>query len=56
MGLGWIIRYLFDFARALPERCKFHRDVEGSSSDEEVEEAKKRKIDQDRLQEEGPNK
>ena len=56
MSLGWIIRHLFDFARALPERCEFHHAVEGSSSEEEMEDAKKRKVDQNQLQEEGSNK
>ena len=56
VSLGWIFRYLFDFARALPERCKLHHAVEESSSKEEMEDAKKRKIDQNQLQEEGSNK
>ena len=45
MSLGWIIRYLFDFARAFPGRCEFHRTA-GSSSSEEEEPPKKRKISQ----------
>ena len=55
MSLGWIIRYLFDFARALPEHCELHHAAEESSTeeDEAEEEAKKRKIDQDPLQEQG---
>ena len=44
---GWIIRYLFDFARAFLERCEFHHEVERSSSGEEEEEAEKRKIDRE---------
>ena len=47
MSLGWIIRYLFDFARAMPARCEFHHAAEASSSEEEEEQAKKRKIDQE---------
>ena len=49
MSSGWIIRYLFDFARALPERCEIHHAAEESSAEEDEagEEAKKREIDQD---------
>ena len=47
MSLGWIIRYLFDFARAMPGRCEFHHAAEARFSGEEVDQAKKRKIDQD---------
>ena len=49
MILGRIIRYLFDFARALPERCELQHAAEESSTEEGEagEEAKKRKIDQD---------
>ena len=49
MILGRIIRYLFDFARALPERCELHHAAEESSAEEGEagEEAKKRTIDQD---------
>ena len=47
MSLGRIIRYLFDFARALPDRCEFHHAAESSSSEEDEDQAKKRKIDQD---------
>ena len=43
LSLGWVIRYLFDFARALPNRCEFHR-MSVSSSAEEEEPSKKRKI------------
>ena len=52
MSLGWITRYLFDFARAMPERCEFHHAVEASSSGEEEEQAKKRKIDQEQSSDE----
>ena len=45
MSLGWIIRYLFDFARALPGRCEFRRTACLSSSEEE-EQFKKREISQ----------
>ena len=44
MSLGWIIRYFFDFYRALPEQCEFHHTAEESSSEEELCEAKKHKI------------
>ena len=47
MSLGWIIRYLLDFARAMPDCCEFHHAVEAGFSEEEVDQAKKRKIDQD---------
>ena len=43
ISLGWVIRYLFDFARALPGRCEFHRSL-GTSSSEEEELSKKRKL------------
>ena len=43
ISLGWVVRYLFDFTRALPDRCEFHRML-GSSSSEEEELSKKRKI------------
>ena len=56
MSLGWIIRYLFDFFRALPEQCEFHHIAEDSSSEEELGEAKKRKIEQDQSQKERSNK
>ena len=56
MSLGWIIRYLFDFYRALLEQCEFHHIAEGSSSEEELGEAKKRKIDQDQAQDERSNR
>ena len=56
MSLGWIIRYLFDFFRALPEQCEFHHIAEDSSSEEKLGEAKKRKIEQDQAQEERSNK
>ena len=56
MSLGWIIRYLFDLYRALPEQCEFHHIAEDSSSEEELGEAKKRKIEQDQAQEERSNK
>ena len=45
ISLGWVIRYLFDFARALPGRCEFHRTL-GSSSSGEEELSKKREISQ----------
>ena len=47
MSLGWVMRYLYDFARALPDRCEFHHAVEPSSSGEEPEDPKKRKIEQE---------
>ena len=47
ISLGWVIRYLFDFARALPYRCEFHRALGSSSSDEE-ELSKKRKISKEK--------
>ena len=43
ISLGWVIRYLFDFARALPDRCEFHRTLASSSSEDE-ELSKKRKL------------
>ena len=43
ISLGWVIRYLFDFARALPDRCEFHR-TPASSSSEDEELPKKRKL------------
>ena len=47
MSLEWIIRYLLDFARAMPGCCEFHHAAEAGFSGEEVDQAKKRKIDQD---------
>ena len=47
MSLGWAMRYLYDFARAMPDRCDFHHAVESSSSGEEHEDPKKRKIQQE---------
>ena len=47
MSFGRILRYLFDSARAMPDRCEFHHAVEASSSEEEEDQAKNRKIDQD---------
>ena len=47
ISLGWVIRYLFDFARALPDRCEFHRTLGSSSSDEE-ELSKKREISKEK--------
>ena len=46
MSLGWIIRYLFDFAKALPSRCDLYQPMVTSSSELEEEQIKKRKIDQ----------
>ena len=43
MSLGWMSRYLFDFQRALPSRCEFHRTLASTSSEEE-ELSKKRKL------------
>ena len=43
MSLGWVARYLFDFQRALPDRCEFHRTLAATSSEEE-ELSKKRKL------------
>ena len=43
MSLGWVTRYLFDFQRALPDRCEFHRTLAATSSEEE-ELSKKRKL------------
>ena len=45
MSLGWIIRYLFDFALALPKSSEFFLGGANSSSDSD-EPAKKRKITQ----------
>ena len=56
MSLGWIIRYLFDFCRALPERCEFHHDVAESSSEEEIGASKKRKVEKEETPEAEPNK
>ena len=47
MSLGRIVRYLLDFARAMPDRREFHHAAEASFSEEEVDQAKERKIDQD---------
>ena len=43
ISLGWVTRYLFDFARALPGRCEFHRTLAASSTEDE-ELSKKRKL------------
>ena len=49
MSLGWIIRYLFDFFRALPEQCEFHHIAEDSSSEEELGEAKNARLNRIKL-------
>ena len=46
MSFGWIIRYLYDFTRALPTHCEFHHAVGSSSSEMEEEQSGKRKIEQ----------
>ena len=43
MSLGWVLRYLYDFQRALPDRCEDHRTLAATSSEEE-ELSKKRKL------------
>ena len=45
MSLGWIIRYLFDFALALPKSSEYLRGAGLGSSDTD-EPAKKRKLSQ----------
>ena len=56
MSLGWFIRYLFDFCRALPERCGFRRNAAESSSEEELGESKKRSVEKEEAPEAEPNK
>ena len=41
---GWIIRYLFSFRRALPERCEIRHNMSESSSEEDLGGAENRKL------------
>ena len=45
ISLGWVINFFFSFCRALPERCEIHHNALGSSSEEELGQAKKRKLE-----------
>ena len=56
MSSGWILRHLFDFCRALPERCEFRHNVAESSSEEEMGESKKRNVEGDEAPQAEPNK
>ena len=51
MGLGWIIDYVFSFRRALRERCEIHHEVATTSSEEELGEAKKLKLEEAQFEE-----
>ena len=56
MNLGWVIRYLLSFCRALPERCEIHHNAPGSSSGEEMGEAKRRNLEDEQSEEAELNK
>ena len=51
MSSGWIIRYSFSFCRPLPERCDLHHDAGETSSEEELGEANKRRVEMEEAQE-----
>ena len=51
MILGWIALSLFSFCRDLPERCELHHNVNESSSEEELGDAKKRGVEKEQAQE-----
>ena len=45
MSLGWVINFPPSFCQSLPERREFHCNMPESSSEEELGEAKKRKLE-----------
>ena len=51
MILGWIVRYLPSFCRDLPERREIHHNASESSSEGELGDAKKRRVEKEQAQE-----